>query len=295
MRGKLSSAVHSGRRSGLRPLLAVAAAASVVSWPIAMAPIASAATKPGMVYVVQGIAGTTGAITLDGRIVARDVQPKTVVGPLKVDPGAHTVQLWHGQDPVAQAWFSARAGSSTDLVAHRFPDAARAPAFTTYTNNISPTPAGKSRLLVAHTAIAPPSNIVVNKRVLIRNLANGEFAANVVPAGKYEVSVVPAATTGPPILGPSSLTVDPGQLVNVFAIGDASAGRMDAVVQVLPIGSAGAAMPNRVETGDGGQAAALFPENHSRGPVPAMILAVAAALAAAGAAWKSHTPRRARL
>ncbi len=118
---------------------------------------------------------------------------------------------------------------------------------------------------MAHTAVAPPTNIVLNGRVLIRDLANGEFATNVVPAGTYQVAVVPSATIGPPILGPSSLTVKAGQLVNVFAIGDATAGRMDAVVQVLAVGSKGAVMPSKVETGNGGQAAGMFSQNHPGG------------------------------
>jgi hypothetical protein len=147
------------------------------------------------------------------------------------------------------------AGSSTDLVAHRFPDAQRAPSLTAFRNDLTPVGPGKTRLLIAHTAAVPPADVIVNGAVLVRNIANGESATNVVPAGSYQVSIVPTLTKGPAVLGPTTLPVQPGTLTNVFAIGDPAAGTMDAIVHQLPISTRGVRVPSRVDTGDGGQAA----------------------------------------
>jgi hypothetical protein len=217
---------------------------------------AQAATGQGTVYVLQGIADVSASVSVDGRTVSRDVAARTVVGPLRLDTGRHLVRLEASGVPAVEASFTVGAGTSTDLVAHRFPDADRSPAFTVFRNDLSAVPPGKTRLVVAHTAVVPPADIVVDGSPLVRNVANGESATRVVPARSYEVSIVPTATTGPAVLGPTTLTLPPGTLTNVFAIGDPSAGTMDAIVQSLPVRTSGSAAPDTVNTGDGGQAAA---------------------------------------
>jgi hypothetical protein len=102
---------------------------------------------------------------------------------------------------------------------------------------------------------------VVDGSVLVRNIANGESATKTVPAGAYRVAIVPTATDGPAVLGPTTLTVKAGTLTNVIAIGDPVAGTMDAIVHQLRVPVTGAGSPSAVNTGDGGQAAGLFAEN----------------------------------
>lgn len=239
---------------------AVAAAALLGTTAGTMTPAGAATADTAdttEVYVLQGIAGQSLAVQLDGKEVSKAVPSRTVVGPLEVSPGQHTVRVLDGSTVTAEATFSVEAGSSTDVVAHRFPDANRAPSFTVYDNDLSAVGTGKTRLRIAHTAVVPPADIVVNDSVLISNLANGESAVNVVPAGSYKVAIVPTATTGPAVFGPTTLDVAPGTMTNVFAIGDPKAGTMDAIVQVLPVKQSGSGAPSRVNTGDGGQAAAL--------------------------------------
>jgi len=255
---------------------------------------ASAATSSGQVYVLQGIAGETLSVNIDSRTVASSVTARTVVGPLTLAAGRHTVQLWRGSGTVAQASFVVSGNSSLDLVAHRFPDASRAPTVTTFNNDLSPVQPGRSRLLVAHTAVVPPADIVVNGSVLISNIANGESATNVVPAGAYKVAIVTTATTGPPVLGPTTLKVTAGTLTNVFAIGDPTAGTMDAIVQVLPVTTKGAAVPKRVNTGDGGQAAGLFSDEHPAGAGITDASIAGAGIAAAAALCLALTARSRR-
>jgi hypothetical protein len=140
-------------------------------------------------------------------------------------------------------------------VAHHGSGADRGPTFTVFRNDLSPVQPNKARLAVAHTAAAPPADIRVDGDVLFSNVANGEFFQAPVPARRYSVDVVPTAGSGPEILAPVMLKVKAGTLTRVFAIGDVTAGTMDAVVHTIKVPVNGAAAPNRVQTGDGGQAA----------------------------------------
>lgn len=229
-------------------------------------PTTGSADSPATVYVLQGVAGEKATVTVDGRTVATDAATKAVVGPLSLTAGRHTVRLQTGSGPGVESSFTVTAGSSVDVLAHRFPDAQRAPSFTVYRNDLSALPGGRTRLLLAHAAVVPPADIVVDGSVLVSNVANGESATKTVPAGSYSVSIVPTATEGPAVLGPTTLTVAAGTLTNVFAIGDPVAGTMDAIVQQLPVPTTSAGTPAGVDTGDGGQAAGLFGENASAWP-----------------------------
>lgn len=267
----------------------------------ALAPTtARAAEASAAAYVVQGVADQALDVYVDSRLVRRAVPAKTVVGPLALPPGDHVVALRRGSTEVTDASFTVEAGGSTDLVVHRFPDAARAPSVTVFDNDLSAVPPGKTRLRIAHTAVVGPADVVVDGNVLLRNLANGESATNVVPAGTYSVSIVPTATTGPAVLGPAPIKVSAGSLTNVYAIGDPARGSMEAVVHVIRTGTDGAGVPSRVDTGDGGQAAALAasvgsaPARPAGSVLPAAAVALAAGLAAVVAlrGVRRRLPRR---
>jgi hypothetical protein len=235
----------------------------------------AAAAGTGQVYVIHGLTGQTLDIFIDGKNVCPAAKAKTVVGPLKLAAGKHVVDLRDGGKVAAKANFTVRDGSSTDLVAHALADAGMAPQVTAFSNDLSAVGRGKARLAVAHAAAAPPADIRVDGKVLFSNVANGEGLTLVVPAKTYSVDIVPTATAGAPILGPVSLPVKAGTLTRVFAIGSVSTGTMDAVVHVLKIGQSGSGTPNRVPTGDGGQAATAFVAGAS--PLPWAALALLAA------------------
>jgi hypothetical protein len=246
----------------------------------ATATTAQAKPATGQAFVIQGIADTAVDVYVDSKAIRKAVPVKTIVGPLDLAPGPHVLALRSGSAVVAEASFAVTSGGSSDLIAHRFPDAARAPSITTFVNDLSSVPPGKARLLIAHTAVVGPADVIVNGKVLLTNVANGESATNVVPAGKYTVSIVPTATTGPAVLGPATLPISAGALTNVFAVGDPVAGTMDAVVHVLGTATDGAGMPARVDTGNGGQAAALLARDRADGAGPG---GVGLPLTAAGA------------
>lgn len=218
---------------------------------------ASAAPAPGQgeVYVLHGLAGVTADVLVDGTVEMRAAQPQTIVGPLSVTPGSHTVTLRPTTGAQLTATVNVTDGSSFDVVAHVPADAANGPVLTVFPNDLSPVGMGKSRLVVAHTAALPPADVRVDGAVLFSNVANAEALELMVPAGTYSVDIVPTGATSPVVFGPVSLPVEAGTLTRVFAFGDPTETTMNAIVQTLPVAQEGAAAPLLVPTGDGGQAA----------------------------------------
>lgn len=217
---------------------------------------AAAQAKSATVYVVQGVAGETVSIAVDGNAVDDAAAAKTIVGPLALAPGEHTLTV-DGQGDVldVEATFEVAAGASVDAVIHRQVDPTAAPIVTTYDNDLSKVAKGSGRVAVAHVAAVGPADVRVQDEVLFANIANGEVLTLTVPAKTYPVEIVPAATDGPAVLGPVDLPVAKAALTRVFAIGVAAEGTMDAIVQVLPLGVRGSGKsPTLIDAGSGGQA-----------------------------------------
>jgi hypothetical protein len=243
---------------------------------VAAASGASAATSGGQVYVVQGLVDTSVAVQLDGKEIAAEAQPKSVVGPLQVAPGKHVLALRAQGRTMTSASFTASAGGSQDLVAYRTADTAQAPRIVVFRNDLSSVGPGKSRLVLAHAAVAPPVDVRLDGRVLSHDVAQGESLSLLAPAKSYSVDLVTSAG-GATVLGPVNLTPQAGTLTRVFVVGDPTKHSIDAVVQALPVPVTGSTRPSRVPTGDGGQAADSFVTD-PRGVVPLAALA-------AGGAW----------
>jgi len=283
---------HFRRRPGVVAAFALALGVLVATVP---AGGAQAADAPGTVYLVQGVAGTSMTISVDGKAVATAAAAKSIVGPLSLSAGDHTVaaQSSAGGESVS-ATVSVPAGGNLDAVIHRQVDPSKAPVVTTFPNDLSPVAAGSGRLVVAHTAAVGPADVRVDQKVLFANIANGEALTVTVPAGTYTVDIVPAATSGPVVFGPADVPVKATALTRVFAIGVAATNSMDAIVQVLPLSARGAGTsPSTVNAGDGGQAAELVAAERPEAPSPvAPAILVLAAVAVAVSWWRLGQRRR---
>ena len=214
----------------------------------------ASAEPSGDVYLVQALAGTTADLVVDGAVVRADAAPKAVVGPVRLSPGPHVLQVRSGATALVSARFAVAAGDSLDVVAHRASDTAMTPVVTVFRNDLSSVGPGKTRLVVSHVAVAEPADIRVDGRPFFRNVAGGESLSLVVPARAYSLDVV--ATAGSRmILAPVAVTLQPGTLTRVFAYGNPDQKTSDAIVQAIGVPVVGAARPAFVHTGDGGQAA----------------------------------------
>ncbi|MEP6797012.1 MAG: DUF4397 domain-containing protein [Lapillicoccus sp.] len=254
-----SSPATSLRRRSLRLRLAVVAGCAGLGMVglLASAPTSAQAAASGQVYLVQGLPGSIVDLVIDGNTVAAASPATSVVGPLSLASGSHTLSVRSGGKSLLDRTFAVAASTSADIVVHRPASPVGAPVITTFANDLSAIPADKALVVVAHTAAVPPADIRVNGKVLFANVANGESLSLVVPPATYKVDIVPTGATSPLILGPLDLTVKAGALNRVFAIGEPTSQTMNAVVQVLQLPASGTASPTRVNTGTGGVAAAM--------------------------------------
>jgi hypothetical protein len=216
------------------------------------------AARSGTVYVLQGLAGRTADVAVDGSGVASGVAAKTVVGPLRLSAGRHVVTFSSKGTRLTSVSVDVSAGGSLDVLAYWAAETPAMPRVTVLRNDLSPVGSGRTRLVVTHAIAGPPADIRVNGKVIFRSVANGESLSVTVPAGTYAVTAL--ATLGGKVLLPkASLLVKGGTLTRAVAIG-APSGTPDVLVHVLPISgpASGDRTPSSVHTGDGGQAAALF-------------------------------------
>ncbi len=218
----------------------------------AMASASSAAPADSQVFLVQGLPGEIVSVSVDGG-TQRELAAGTVSDGLSLASGEH-VLTFTGADP---AWrmdvdVELRPGDSTDIVIHRPASPGGDPIVTTFHNPQAPVTSDRGRLQVAHTATVPPADILVDGDVVFANVANGEFARAEVPAGAHDVSIVPTGQTGPALLGPLDLQVEPATLTRVYAIGQPEGNSMDVVVATLPLSTNGSQAPDIVNTGSAG-------------------------------------------
>ncbi len=219
---------------------------------------ASAVAADGVatVYLIQGLPGLAIDAAVDGTQVAHEMQTTDVVGPIDIGAGTRTLTFTAADGTVvAQNTLDATAGSNSDLVLHLTTAAGDPPVVTQFQNDLAAVPSDKAAVSVAHTAAVPPADIRVDGTVLFANVANGESLNLVVPAGSYNVNIVPAGEVSPVVFGPVSLTVQGGSLNRVYAVGDPAAKTMNVAVHVIPLPPSGSAQPTLVDTGTGGFAA----------------------------------------
>lgn len=265
-------------------------AATLVLLPLA-AP-ATAAPTPALVTVIQAVPGTTVAVAVDGRQVARNAAVGDVLGPLGLTPGRHDISFT-GADFTVDSTLEVGGGEASDVVLHLPAEVDGDPVVHSYdapTGAIGP---GKARVLLAHTATVPPADVQVDGETVFTNIANGEFADADVPEGSIEVALLPSGAGGDPILGPLDLSLAAGTLSMVYAYGNPRDGSMAVIAHTEELAPDGSVVPTRIDTGSAGMvddAVTTFasPVTHdpSRSPVAvALLLVLAASVAAGGARW----------
>ncbi len=237
-----------------RHLRWAAVAALLAAWlALPGTPALAKAPATGTIYVVQGLPDASVSVSVDGKLQSSNVAVKTILDPLELSAGRHTLQFRSATPSwTMNSVVTVTPGQSSDVVLHRPAALNGKPVVTVYRNPESPIAGGKGRVLVAHTAVVPPADITVNGEVIFANVANGEFQTADVPGGTYEVAVVPTGSTENPILGPMDLEVETQTLTQVFAIGQPQNGSMDVIVQKLPLQKAGSAPPTVINTGSAG-------------------------------------------
>ncbi|KQW53122.1 hypothetical protein ASC77_02140 [Nocardioides sp. Root1257] len=230
----------------------VVAAATASALAVTGAPPGDARSSTGRLFVVQAVPGTTYDVSLDGEQEQSGVETGTVVGPLELRAGQHEVRFDPDDGQPLTATVSVRAGSSKDLVLHLPADPGGAPVADTYGVSTKPVAPDMARVLVAHTATVPPADVRVDGKVVFEDIANGEFAQADVPAGPHEAAILPAGTTGDPILGPLDVDLPAGTVTMVYAVGSPTNGSMNVISHRAEVPTSAAGSLRAIHTGSAG-------------------------------------------
>jgi Domain of unknown function (DUF4397) len=228
------------------------------------------------VRVVHGIGGVVADVYFDSALVLQTFQPETSTDLFEVDAGPHTVDIrLAGSLAAAAPLLSGRVditpGKTWSLVAHLAADGK--PTLTAFADDVSQVPPGQTRVVIRHTAAAPPIDVLLSAAPIASNLANPGEISTQVAAGTYQVSVTQAGTAQ--ALAPAQdVPFQEGTANDMYFIGDANAGTLGWIaVQTTGLQSA----PLRVQTGNSGLAANRSPI-HSTPLVPLAIALAAIAL-----------------
>jgi hypothetical protein len=120
--------------------------------------------------------------------------------------------------------FVVNVAESSTVIAHLSEQGT--PTFTKFVNDLRPLAAGQGRVVVRHTAAAPPVNVLLSGRsnALLRNLRNPEQSVSTtLREGTYRAQIFPA-TGGRRVFGPAPVPVAAGQALFVHAVGSLATG-----------------------------------------------------------------------
>ncbi|MEU4419069.1 DUF4397 domain-containing protein [Actinoplanes sp. NPDC024001] len=235
-----------------------AAAVGAVSL-LAFGGVAGLATSPAyakansQVSVVHGIPGQPVDVYVNGEKTIPDFQPGKVAGPLSLPAGQYDIALTKPGAAIGDALLTVDdaevpGDANISLVAHL--NASGEPTLTPFANDTAKLDAGKTRLIVRHTAAAPAVDIRAGGEPVFEGVTNGKEGKADLDAGSVSADVV-LAGTDTRVLGPADLDLAEGTATIVYAVGSAEDETLDIVSQSIKgLHSA----PGGVPSGDGGRA-----------------------------------------
>jgi hypothetical protein len=160
---------------------------------------AMAAEKTGNLSVVHGVPGVTVDVYVNGDStpVLTGFEPGDQAGPLELPAGPYSVQIRPaganpGSDPIIESSFTLLPNRYFSAVAHLEEDGD--PRITVFQDPRNKPGRKNARLIVRHTAAAPPVDVVSGKKTLIANLTNPQGSRRQLRAGTYPVKVVASGT-----------------------------------------------------------------------------------------------------
>jgi hypothetical protein len=241
--------MRSGRTSVA--LLLTALAVAFVGISSLAAPEVRAQDEPvGLIRVVHGLRGLVADIYLDGTLTLPTFQPERSTEPLPIPAGDHLIEIRSAGAAMTDAALLTQtvtvpAGFAGSLVAHLGPTGA--PTLTVFADDVTPVPAGTSRLVVRHTAAAEDINVLLNAEATLGGVQALNEAAQVVPSGPYQI-VVTAIAGGAPLAPPQNVEYPDGTVNFMYLIGSQADDTLGwAAVQIANLETA----PSGIQTGDG--------------------------------------------
>ncbi len=249
-RRRLTATTASAAAAGLL-MVGLAAAGTTATagatGPAAAAPVAKGKGQ-GQLYVVQAVPSKRVDVEVDGELVREDLGVGKVVGPLDVPVGSREVTLSTDEWSVRTSVKMGR-GEVMDVVLHRPASRGGDPLVSTYDVPDQPIGPRKARVVLAHTATAPPADVRVDGQTVFRNIANGEFAKADVPSGTRKVALLPTGSDRGAFLGPLDVDLEARTVTMVYAVGFPQDNSMRVVSHSAGLAADGSVAPSRIETG----------------------------------------------
>jgi hypothetical protein len=213
----------------------------------------SGSAEAASVTVVHGVPGLRADVYVNGVKRLDGFAAGSMTSPLRLPAGTYVLALRRSGAPAARTpLLAGRIRLATDtnasIVAHLSPSGR--PELTVYRNDVSSLPAGRARVVFRHVAAAPRVELQVDGRVLGGAVASDRQRTAVVPAGDHRLLV--RLPGGRSVWGPAMVSLRPGTVYLVYAIGSLKGGTLDQLVQRV---ADRAAPPRRVTTGTSGLAA----------------------------------------
>ena len=213
----------------------------------------SGSAEAASLTVVHGVPGLRADVYVNGVKRLDGFAAGSMTSPLRLPAGAYALALRRSGAPASgkpllatRIWLGADTNAS--IVAHLAANGK--PELTVYRNDVSSLPAGRARVVFRHVAAAPRVELQVDGRVLGGTVTSDANAPPCVPAGDHQLQV--RLPGGRSVWGPSMVSLRPGTVYLVYAIGSLKLGTLDQLVQRV---ADRAAAPRRVTTGTSGLAA----------------------------------------
>jgi hypothetical protein len=206
---------------------------------------AAAQAPTGTVTVVHAFRGLVADVYLDGKVALTGFEPERTTDAMQIPAGDHQVEVREAKadpssTPAVAGTLKVTAGGNISAVVHMAQDGK--PTMTQFDNDVNRVAAGSARLVVRHTAAAPPVNVVVDGAPLAANLANpNQSPARELSAAAHQVTV-DAAGGGAAVVPADNVTLADGTAQFLYLIGstaDNSVGWLTQTVQGLNSAPAG--------------------------------------------------------
>jgi hypothetical protein len=222
-------------------------------------------------------------------LVLPTFQPERSTDPLAIPAGDHLIEIRAAGAAITEAALLTQtvtvpAGFQGSLVAHL--DQTGAPALSVFPDDLTPVPAGTSRLVVRHAAAAEGVDVLLNAEPALSDVAPAKEATAVVPSGAYEIAVTGLAG-GAPLAPPENVEYPDGTANFMYLIGSQANNTLGwAAVKIGNLET----VPTRIQTGDGstGQSPA---DNHGIVVLLAALAVVAGSVVAGFVLYRSRSRR----
>lgn len=222
----------------MRRLLPIPAVLVMVAAVIAVSAVSASADAT--VYIVHGIPDAVLDVALDGECVLQGAMFTDQAGPMDIPAGLHqiTVSMADPMNPCGGAVvldIPVHLMDGENVTAIAFLDGMCVPTAAKFTNDLSRTSPGKARVMLHHTACAPPIDIAVTREMdapftpMVQNLANGDQVADQLRPGEWYIRIAEAGS-GVPTVGPTLVRIKPFTVYRVFAVGSIAHGNATVVV-----------------------------------------------------------------